>query len=68
MWTSARAGIFKIVRELADEGLAILLITDEITEAYFNADRILHMANGRLRAQYDPHDTSVTALEEKVYA
>lgn len=64
----ARAGIFKIVRELADEGLAILLITDEITEAYFNADRILHMANGRLRAQYDPHDTSVTALEEKVYA
>ncbi|QFT34076.1 Xylose import ATP-binding protein XylG [Labrenzia sp. THAF82] len=64
----ARAGIFKIVRELADEGLAILLITDEITEAYFNADRILHMADGRIRSQFDPHGTSVAALEEQVYA
>ncbi|MDA9812628.1 ATP-binding cassette domain-containing protein, partial [bacterium] len=64
----ARAGIFKIVRELADEGLAILLITDEITEAYFNADRILHMADGRIQAEYDPHKTSVSALEEQVYA
>lgn len=64
----ARAGIFKIVRQLADEGLAILLITDEITEAYFNADRILHMADGAIQAEYDPHQTSVQALEEQVYA
>lgn len=64
----ARAGIFRIVRELADEGLAILLITDEITEAYFNADRILHMANGQIQAQYDPHETSVIELEDTVYA
>ena len=40
----ARAGIFAIVRELAAEGMAILLISDEIPEVYFNADRILHMA------------------------
>lgn len=64
----ARAGIFQIVRKLAEEGLAILLITDEITEAYFNADRILHMADGRIQAEYDPHKTSVRALEEQVYA
>ncbi len=64
----ARAGIFHIVRELADEGLAILLITDEITEAFYNADRIFHMADGRLQAEYDPHQTSVQQLEERVYA
>jgi len=64
----ARAGIFRIVRELADKGLAILLITDEITEAYFNSDRILHMADGRVQAEYDPRSVSVPDLEEQIYA
>ena len=35
----ARAGIFAIVRKLAEAGMAILLISDEIPEVYFNADR-----------------------------
>ncbi|MGI9493764.1 MAG: sugar ABC transporter ATP-binding protein, partial [Geminicoccaceae bacterium] len=39
----ARAGIFEIIRSLAAEGKAIILISDEIPEVYFNADRILHM-------------------------
>ena len=44
----ARAqGIFRIVRQLAEEGLAILLISDEVTEVVYNADRVLHMANGK---------------------
>ena len=64
----ARAGIFRIVRRLAEEGLAILLISDEITEVYLNADRILHMADGRIRGEYDPHETTVAALEAQVYA
>ncbi len=64
----ARAGIFRIVRRLADEGLAILLISDEVTEAMFNADRVLHMADGRIVGEYDPHDTSVPELERRIYA
>ena len=44
----ARAGIFEIVRSLAEAGMAILLISDEIPEVYFNADRVLHMRGGRL--------------------
>ena len=50
----ARAGIFDIVRQLAAEGLAILLISDEVPEVYFNADRVLHMADGRIVGEYDP--------------
>ena len=43
----ARAGIFEIVAQARRaEGLAILLISDEVPEVYFNADRILHMAAG----------------------
>jgi simple sugar transport system ATP-binding protein len=64
----ARAGIFRIVRQLADQGLAILLISDEITETYLNADRILHMADGRIQAEHNPHKTTIAALEEQVYA
>lgn len=64
----ARAGIFRIVRQLADEGLAILLISDEVTEVVFNADRVLHMADGRIVGEYDPNTTSVPDLEARIYA
>jgi simple sugar transport system ATP-binding protein len=64
----ARAGIYKIIRELAAQGLAILLISDEVSEVHFNADRILHMAGGRLVAEYDPRKTTLPELEHAVYA
>ena len=64
----ARAGIFAIIRRLAEQGLAILLISDEAPEVYFNADRVLHMADGRIVGEYDPAGTSLAALEQAVYA
>ncbi|MCR9111269.1 MAG: sugar ABC transporter ATP-binding protein [Rhodobacteraceae bacterium] len=64
----ARAGIFRIVRELADEGLAILLISDEVTEVMHHSDRILHMADGRIVKEYDPRTITVPQLEEQIYA
>jgi simple sugar transport system ATP-binding protein len=64
----ARAGIYKIIRALADQGLAILLISDEVTEVLHNTDRILHMAEGRIVAEFDPATSSVEELEAAVYA
>jgi len=64
----ARAGIYKIVRDLAAQGLAILLISDEVSEVHFNADRILHMAAGKMVSEYDPRSTTLHTLEEAVYA
>lgn len=64
----ARAGIFRIVRRLANEGLAILLICDEVTEVMLNADRVVHMADGRLIDEHDPHHVSVEAMEKRIYA
>jgi simple sugar transport system ATP-binding protein len=64
----ARAGLYKIIRALADQGLAILLISDEITEVLHSTDRILHMAEGRIVAEYDPANSSLEELEEAVYA
>jgi len=64
----ARAGIFEIVRKLASEGLAILMITDEIPEAYYNSDRVIHMSNGEFIAEYDPRTSTIHEIEEAVFA
>jgi len=63
----ARAGIFEIVRGLAAEGKAIILISDEIPEVYFNADRVLHMRNGRIVGAYQPGVAEIDAIEDAVH-
>jgi simple sugar transport system ATP-binding protein len=64
----ARAGIFAIIHKLAAEGMAILLISDEIPEVYFNANRILHMRNGRIVTEYVPGATTIDQIERDVHA
>ena len=64
----ARAGIFRIARKLADEGIAILLISDEVHEVHYNSDRVLHMQNGRIAWEHDPASASLAQLEARVYA
>lgn len=64
----ARAGVFEIVERLAAQGLAILLISDEVSEVFYNADRILHMEHGKLVGEYQPHSTTIDALEKSIYA
>jgi simple sugar transport system ATP-binding protein len=64
----ARDGIYKIVRGLAERGIAILMISDEVTEAYFHCDRVLHMKAGRIVAEYDPRRAALAELERAVYA
>lgn len=63
-----KQGIYEIIRKLAEEGVAMILISDEISEVYFNADRILHMREGRLVKEYLPGVTSEMALAEAIYA
>ena len=63
----ARAGIFEIVRGLAADGLGVLLISDEVPEVHFHADRVLHMAGGRIVGEHDPRRQSLEALEAAVH-
>jgi simple sugar transport system ATP-binding protein len=64
----ARAGIFAIIHKLAALGMAILLISDEIPEVYFNSDRILHMRDGRIVGEYVPGATTMEHIERDVHA
>ncbi len=63
-----KQSIYRITRGLAQEGVAILMISDEIPEVYFNADRVLHMRDGRLAGAYRPGQDGEHAIEEAVYA
>jgi simple sugar transport system ATP-binding protein len=63
-----KAGIHRLVRSLADSGMAILLISDEVPEVYFNCDRVLHMRNGRIAGEFVPGAASETQLTERLYA
>ena len=63
-----KQGIYEIVRQLANEGVGILLISDEVPEVYFNADRVLHMREGRIAGEYVPGVASERALAEALYA
>lgn len=63
-----KQGIYETIRKLANEGVAILLISDEIPEVYFNADRVLHMREGRIVGEFIPGEASEEALTEAVFA
>jgi simple sugar transport system ATP-binding protein len=63
-----KQGIYDVVRELARQGVAILLISDEVAEVYFNCDRILHMRDGRIAGEFAPGRDSEQALAEALYA
>ena len=63
----AREGIFKIVRDLANKGLSILLISDEVSEVYFNCNRVLHMSGGTLRREFIPACCDFSEMEDAVY-
>ncbi len=63
-----KQGIYDVVRQLAERGVAILLISDEVPEVYFNADRILHMREGRIAGSFVPGQESEHQLAEALYA
>jgi len=63
-----KQAIYATVQELAREGVAVLLISDEVPEVYFNCDRVLHMRAGRIVGEYDPTVTERHVIAEAVYA
>jgi ribose transport system ATP-binding protein len=45
----AKVEIYRIIRELANDGIGVLLISSELTEVVGLADRVIVMAEGRVR-------------------
>jgi ribose transport system ATP-binding protein len=58
----AKAEIYRIMRELANGGLAILMISSELTEVVGMADRVIVMREGRITGELQGAD----ATEESI--
>ncbi len=58
----AKAEIYAILRGIAAEGVAVLLITSEIAELVANADRVLVMRNGRISGELTAGEINEEAI------
>jgi ABC-type sugar transport system ATPase subunit len=58
----AKTEIYRIMRELANGGLAILMISSELTEVVGMADRVIVMREGRITGELQ----GVEATEENI--
>lgn len=56
----AKEEIYSLVNELAQKGMAILFISDELEEIMNLADRVLVMKHGTIVAEFDNNDRMVT--------
>ena len=48
--------VYQVLRELAAEGKAILMVSSELTELMALCDRILVMSAGRITAEFTPRE------------
>ncbi len=55
---SAKDGIYEIVKRLAEEGVAVIMISDEIPEVLYHSHRIIVMRSGRFTGMHNPTKTS----------
>jgi simple sugar transport system ATP-binding protein len=65
---SAKDGIYEIVRRLAQEGIAIIMISDEVPEVLYHCHRVLVMRSGRITGDHLPYRSSERELMEAVNA
>jgi rhamnose transport system ATP-binding protein len=54
----AKAEIYRIIRQLADDGTAVMLISSELPEILHLSDRIIVMSKGRIVAEMENTSTS----------
>lgn len=54
--------IHQILRRLAGEGLAVIVISDDLSEVLDNCNRVLVMKSGRIEQEIDPYTTSEEEL------
>jgi simple sugar transport system ATP-binding protein len=64
----AKDGIYEIIGRLAREGVAVLMISDEIPEVLYHCHRVLVMHEGRLTTDVAAADTSEDELRQAVNA
>jgi len=62
----SKSDIHKIIRDLAEKGVGIIIISDDIPEVQHNCNRILIMKKGRIVGEVDPLSISEKELDLKL--
>ncbi len=62
----SKAEIYEIIQSFAAEGMAIILITDEIEELLSNANRVMIMAGHRAAALLDEEELGKPGVERQI--
>ncbi len=62
----AKADIIELIRSLAEEGMSIILASDDVSEIMACCDRIMIMRGGRIVAEVANRDTNETELSEMI--
>ena len=65
---AARQIICDVIRKLADQGAAILMVSSDIDELFVLSDRIAVMSNGKLTAQFEKHEFNRKRITEASFA
>jgi len=60
---AAKSAIHATIRELAQAGMAIIIISDEVAEVYNACNRILVMHRGRIVHEYRPDSTTADEIQ-----
>ena len=64
----AKAEIYGILREIAGEGVAIVLISSEIPELILNAERVLVMRGGRISGEFSGEAITEASILKRAMA
>ncbi|WP_421187982.1 sugar ABC transporter ATP-binding protein [Aeromonas enteropelogenes] len=63
-----KESIYQIARDLAAQGIAILMVSDEIPEVYYNSHRVIVMKEGRFTHEFTPSNCTEQEIMEAVNA
>ena len=58
----AKEEIYRLIRDFADRGTAILMVSSELTELLGMSDRVLAMREGRIVAEFSAEEATETAI------
>lgn len=65
---SAKDGIYDLIAKLAECGVAVIMISDEVPEVLYHSHRILMMSHGRIAGEFMPSNVSEESLGNMVNA
>lgn len=63
---AAKSSIHKIIREMAEKGVGIIFISDEVSEVVNNCNRIAIMRNGHIIEQFDTAEVSEADVQRRI--